>query len=173
MTNDMMVLRQGGADGSGACTPRPALNLLSEPVPVSDYCRYTSPPSPIIIVMKKIIIALLVLLPMTSFAWFDYSDGVRTGTLIKCSHRGLFFKTWECTMNLGGLKSELNGKSSSMVPNTWDFSIDPETKHGENIAELLGVLTQKQGQDISVTYQQEFITAPWRSDTSYFVTHVE
>lgn len=53
----------------------------------------------------------------------DYSDGSRTGVVTKFSKKGIFWKTWEGEMNLGGMKKDSEGM---LVPNIWQFSVtDP------------------------------------------------
>jgi hypothetical protein len=46
-----------------------------------------------------------------------YSEGDRIGIIVKLSNKGLFYKSWEGEMNLGG--STTNG----VVPSTFDFTL--------------------------------------------------
>lgn len=48
---------------------------------------------------------------------FTYSEGSRTGYLIKFSRSGFVFKTYEGEMNLGGM----NTASNSVANYLWDF----------------------------------------------------
>lgn len=52
-----------------------------------------------------------------------YSEGQRSGTIVKFSNKGFVCKTHEGIMNLGGLTTDANGAA---VANTWEFSIVDE-----------------------------------------------
>ncbi len=118
--------------------------------------------------MKKIIL----LLPFLLTACFDYSDGDRVGVIQKLSKKGIFCKTWEGEMLLGGLKKQVNvssdGKSTttSMVANTFHFTVEDES--------LLPAVkaAMESGQPVTISYREELISF-CRSDESYFVTAVK
>lgn len=118
--------------------------------------------------MKK----LLLILPILLTGCFDYSDGERSGTVIKLSRKGVFCKTWEGEMYLGGLKkktsSDSDGNTSvSMVANTWQFTIEDES--------LIPAIQKAMdsGERVTIKYQQELITF-CRSDSegSYFAKSI-
>ncbi len=121
--------------------------------------------------MKKILIASLLLLPLVSFAWGNYSDGSRAGELVKLSHKGLFWKTWEGQMNLGGMIQGDNGA----VANVWQFSLDNNASHGEDIAALSQEISDAldSGKRVKLFYHQEFIVGWWRAETEYLIYKVE
>ncbi len=103
---------------------------------------------------------------------FDYSDGDRIGTLTKFSRKGYFCKTWEGQMFLGGMRKQTNvssdGKSttSSMVANTWDFTV-------ENTALVQPLLKAlEKGDPVHVRYNQEAITFCRSDGDNYFITAI-
>src|SRR5512147_659554 len=51
-----------------------------------------------------------------------YSEGDRTGTLYKLSHKGIAWKSWEGELLLGGTKHTDQG----ITANTWAFTIVQE-----------------------------------------------
>lgn len=86
----------------------------------------------------------------------SYSDGLRSGELIKFSNKGVLFKTWE-----GELSQGLSGNK------IFSFSVlDAD-------AEVIEKLKELQGQYVKVTYTERYRTFPWWGDTRYFVTDVE
>lgn len=93
----------------------------------------------------------------------DYSDGSRQGTIVKFSKKGVFCKTWEGEMVLGGLRSSEGGA----VANVWEFSV---------IDEKLVPLVQQaadSGERIKLSYHQGLFTGVCISNSDYFVTSVE
>jgi hypothetical protein len=99
----------------------------------------------------------------------EYSSGSRVGVVQKLSHKGLFCKTWEGSMMLGGLVAQPTGEGgTNMVANVFDFTI-------EDHAVLRKVQAAMQsGTKVELTYRQEIVTF-CRSDNSgdYFVTDVK
>lgn len=92
---------------------------------------------------------------------FTYSEGNRAGKLIKFSHKGYVFKTYEGELNLGGV-STING--GILVNNMWYFSVADQA-----VADSLSIL---EGRDVSLHYKEKLSTLPWRGDTKYIVTKV-
>ena len=101
----------------------------------------------------------------------DYSKGMRTGMINKFSERGLFWKTYEGQMALEGIVSGKNYVGA----NVWDFSLDRQAKHGENIVELTEKIRNylEKGNKVKVDYIEQFDTWPWRSETNYLIQNVE
>ena len=120
--------------------------------------------------MRKTLLMLIITLTLSSC--IEYSSGSRFGQVIKFSRKGLFFKTWEGQMNIGGTTSSNDG---GLVPNTWMFSIDESRKRGENVARLVDLLLKAAatGERVEVKYMQEMVTAPWRSSTPYLIQDVK
>ncbi|MBI2045632.1 hypothetical protein HYT23_06240 [Candidatus Pacearchaeota archaeon] len=100
----------------------------------------------------------------------EYGNGVRTGVINKVSKKGYIWKTWEGQMALEGLVA-----GQAVGANLWDFSIDSQTRHGENPQELVYKLQAalNLGQRIKITYMEA--GAPWatRGSTSYYIQSVE
>lgn len=110
--------------------------------------------------MKKFLIyagiAVVVLLgSYYAFLYYaSYSKGYRAGELIKISHKGIIFKTWEGELSQGVSESQF-----------FQFSVtDPD---------IIEKLKDMQGQRVKLTYKERFRTMPWWGDTRYFVVNVE
>ena len=111
--------------------------------------------------MRKIIgIALFVLVIgfagyFTVIYYATFSQGFRSGELIKISNKGMAFKTWE-----GELSQGISGAQ------IFAFSVlDSDTKVIEDLKKM-------QGQYVKVTYIERYNTFAWWGDTKYFVTEV-
>ena len=111
--------------------------------------------------LRKTILFLSVgfLLVFTSYFVFNYyasySEGVRSGELIKFSSKGFIFKTWE-----GEISQGISGAQ------IFKFSVlDNQPK----VIEDLKIL---QGQYVKVSYIERYRTFPWWGDTNYFITAV-
>jgi hypothetical protein len=91
--------------------------------------------------------------------YVDYSDGDRAGNIVKLSHKGVLFKTWEGELNMGALVDGNGG--------TWHFSVTDK----KVVADVEDAM--KHGYRVSLTYEEKFIRLFWRGDTKYFVTKVE
>lgn len=92
------------------------------------------------------------------------SDGKRVGVLTKFSQRGLFIKSYEGELNMGGVRNNVNSKGeSSVVANVWEFSCS-----NPQMAEKLENLV---GKEVVIKYHQSF--AGLQRDTSYDVVSVE
>lgn len=97
----------------------------------------------------------------------DYSDGDRIGTVVKLSKKGFFCKTWEGQMYLGGLKKHTNSDgNTSMVANTWDFTVE-DASYVPALQKAL-----ETGTPIKVRYNQEFATFCRSDSENYFITGV-
>lgn len=112
--------------------------------------------------MRKIIIIiplilLAILLSCYAFLYYvPYSEGVRSGELIKISNKGMAFKTWE-----GEISQGISGAQ------IFSFSVlDKDKKVIEDLKNL-------QGQYVKLTYIERYKTFSWWGDSKYFVTNVE
>ena len=94
-----------------------------------------------------------------------YSNGTRVGTIVKFTKKGIFCKTYEGEVNLGGLKKTDEG----MVPNLWEFSVD------EKDTALVATLQNaaESGSKVSFTYAQVFFPNPCYNSQGYFVQEVK
>lgn len=113
--------------------------------------------------MKKLGIAVLValLLALAFVSFFDtYSEGTRVGHIVKLSHRGFLFKTWEAQMDLAGSATDVQGRI------LWEFSID-----GDDLVKQIDA-AQTAGKRAKVHYHEELYVAPWRGSTHYIADSV-
>ena len=112
--------------------------------------------------MKKFLTITIIAIILALAAYFTfiyyatYSDGYRSGELIKITKKGVLFKTWE-------------GKISQGVAEEQHFEFSVESKN-KDVIELLKEL---QGRRVNLTYKERFGTFPWMGDTKYYVTKVE
>ena len=112
--------------------------------------------------LRKILFILIttIILGITSYFTFlyyaTYSEGVRSGELIKISSKGMLFKTYE-----GELSQGISGAK------IFTFSVLDKDKN------VIDQLKELQGQYVKVTYVERYKTFPWWGDTKYFVTDVQ
>jgi hypothetical protein len=89
---------------------------------------------------------------------YTYSDGTRTGILVKISRKGNIFKTYEGQLHVGGVNM-VNKQS------IFDFSVATEEAYNE--AQAL------EGKNVRVHYKQLKDAFFWQGDTDYMVYDVE
>jgi uncharacterized protein YxeA len=112
--------------------------------------------------MKKIlalIIGSIILIAALYYAFIyyvPYSEGVRSGELIKISNKGFFTKTWE-----GEISQGISGAQ------IFSFSVEDQEK------QVVSDLQKFQGRYVKVTYKERYDTYFWLGDTKYFITKVE
>ena len=112
--------------------------------------------------MKKVlflfITGLLVILALYyAFIYFvPYSEGVRSGELIKISRKGVIAKTWE-------------GEISQGISGAQIFAFSVLDKDQEVIEKL----QEYQGEYVKLNYTERYATFFWLGDTKYFITKVE
>ena len=117
--------------------------------------------------MKNLIFVLLISLLLNGC--IHYSDGYRTGKIIKFSNKGIICKTWEGEMLLGGFRKDSEG---NVEANNFTFSIDSENQEDQKIVdEILSAMDS--GKRVKLHYSQEIFTSPCRSSTDYFIKKVE
>lgn len=102
-----------------------------------------------------IILAIIVIYFLFIY-YVTYSQGYRSGELVKISHKGVVFKTWEGEISQGVSESQI-----------FQFSVESSEK------EVIEQLKDLQGQHVKLTYKERFATFPWLGDTKYYVTEVE
>lgn len=98
--------------------------------------------------------------------WGVYDEGVRAGTVLRISKKGMFFKTYEGQLNLqtfGALKG------ANPIMESFDFSVQPSE---ENLIKELEAVALS-GERVNLHYVKRYATFPWRGDTKYYVTRVE
>ena len=112
--------------------------------------------------MKKILSIILVVIFLMAglfyaFVYYiPYSEGVRSGELIKISHKGVLIKTWE-----GEISQGISGAQ------IFKFSVE------DNQKEAIYDLQQLQGKYVKVNYKERYSSFFWLGDTKYFITKVE
>ena len=112
--------------------------------------------------MKKIVFLILgsiaaLFLIIYAFLYFvTFSDGVRTGELIKFSHKGVIIKTWE-----GEISQGISGAQ------IFAFSVLDKDK------EVVEKLKEYQGEYVKLEYVERYATFFWLGDSKYFITSVE
>ncbi|MHA7059768.1 6-phosphogluconate dehydrogenase [Aquimarina sp. M1] len=112
--------------------------------------------------MKKILAIIILVITLLFAIWYaiiyfaKYSEGVRSGELIKFSNKGVVFKTWE-------------GEISQGISGAQIFSFSVEDKNKEVIKKL----EEFQGSYVKLKYKERFATILWLGDTKYFVIDVE
>jgi hypothetical protein len=111
--------------------------------------------------MKKflvIVIGISVLSAVCYFAFLynaTYSEGVRSGELIKFSNKGMVFKTYE-----GELSQGISGAQ------IFNFSVL------DNQEKVITDLKELEGHYVKLTYIERYGTFPWWGDSKYFITAV-
>lgn len=95
------------------------------------------------------------------YANYVYSEGTRTGTLIKISKKGYVLKTYEGQLNLGGFSTGDDG----VVGNIWNFSVSDER--------VFRKLQELEGKQVTLHYDEINRAMPWQGDTNYFIELVE
>lgn len=112
--------------------------------------------------MKKILFyilgsLLLVYLLYFAFIYFvPYSEGTRTGELIKFSRKGVITKTWE-----GEISQGISGAQ------IFQFSVLDGNK------EVIEKLRENEGNYVKLTYVERYSTFVFWGDTRYFITEVK
>ncbi|MGB0428505.1 MAG: 6-phosphogluconate dehydrogenase [Flavobacteriales bacterium] len=112
--------------------------------------------------MKKAILWIFTIIIISFTAYYTivyyvhFSEGYRSGELVKITNKGLFFKTWE-------------GELSQGISESHRFIFSVETKDTEVIRRL----KKHQGKQLNLTYIERLGTFPWLGDSNYFVKKVE
>lgn len=112
--------------------------------------------------MKKFLLITLSLIILILTVYFTfmftatYSQGLRSGELIKFSNKGVIFKTWE-----GELSQGISGAQ------IFQFSVL------DNDIKVISDLQTLSGQYVKLTYVERYKTFPWWGDSKYFVKKVE
>lgn len=112
--------------------------------------------------MKKFLLISLSVITLVFIVYFTftftatYSQGLRSGELIKFSNKGVIFKTWE-----GELSQGISGAQ------IFQFSVlDNDKKVIEDLQSL-------SGQYVKLTYIERYKTFSWWGDSKYFIKKVE
>ncbi len=111
--------------------------------------------------MKKFLVITIGIVLVSALGYFTflynatYSEGVRSGELIKFSNKGMVFKTYE-----GELSQGISGAQ------IFSFSVlDSDEK-------VISDLKNLEGHYVKVNYIERYKTFPWWGETKYFITDV-
>ena len=98
--------------------------------------------------------------------WGVYDEGVRAGTVLRVSRKGLIFKTYEGQLNLEAFGAL---KGAHPIMEAFDFSVSDEDE------QVIHDLQQAalSGERVNLHYISRYVAVPWRGDTKYFIVKVE
>jgi hypothetical protein len=114
-----------------------------------------------------LIIVLIILIAIIAITYFGiYDEGVRAGSVVRISKKGVVFKTYEGQLNLQSFGAL---KNASPFAETFDFSV--EKSKPEVVRELEAVALS--GQRVNLHYIKRYAKFPWRGETKYFIIGVE
>lgn len=100
---------------------------------------------------------LVIYMAYFAFIYFvPYSEGTRTGELIKFSKKGVLNKTWE-----GEISQGISGAQ------IFEFSVLDENE------EVIEKLQENEGNYVRLTYVERYATFLFWGDTKYFIQEVE
>lgn len=118
--------------------------------------------------LRIIIISILVIgsALFAFYYWGVYDEGVRAGTVLRVSKKGMVFKTFEGQLNLDTFGA-LRGAHPIME--AFDFSVEGNEKDVLKDLEEVALT----GERVNLHYIKRYITFPWRGDTKYFIVKVE
>lgn len=109
------------------------------------------------VLFKIFVFFALIVAGAFAFLYYaTYSEGVRSGELIKFSRKGIVNKTWEGEVS--------QGISGAQI---FKFSVldrDPD---------VIEALKQAEGQYVKLQYEERYATFPWWGESKYFITSVE
>jgi len=94
---------------------------------------------------------------------YTYSEGQRSGVLLKFSKKGFVFKTYEGEINAGFI----NTRTTNLAANLFDFSV----LAGSN--DVIEMMKSLDGKQVKIFYKQKVKAMPWQGDTDYLVYKVE
>ena len=119
------------------------------------------------VVKYTLIAALIISAIILSFSyWGVYDEGLRAGTVLRISKKGMIFKTYEGQLNLqtfGALRG------ANPIMEAFDFSVEPD--NDQVIKDLEAVALS--GERVNLHYVKRYVRFPWRGETKYFITKVE
>ena len=111
--------------------------------------------------MKKALFRVLGAIIILAIAYFafvyyvPYSEGTRSGELIKVTNKGVVFKTWE-----GEISQGISGAQ------IFSFSVLDKDK------QIIEDLKSYQGKYVKLSYVERYSSFVFWGDTKYFVTDV-
>ena len=112
--------------------------------------------------MRKIIAIIVALIGIGFLCYFAFiyyvtvSEGIRSGELIRLSHKGVIIKTWE-----GELSQGISGAQ------IFKFSVLDSDK------EVIEQMKTLQGHYVELTYEEKYRTFFWWGETRYFIKTIQ
>jgi len=120
--------------------------------------------------MKKLLALLVIVAVLAGAGWIafgaDYSEGYRVGQIIKLSHKGYIFKTWEGTLDFGYLQQDPSGGVATRL---WDFSVHDSDERVRSDIDAAIAANAK----VKLYYREKYVQWSWLGDTRHFVYKVE
>lgn len=98
--------------------------------------------------------------------WGVYDEGVRAGTVLRISKKGMLFKTYEGQLNVESFGAI---RGAHPIAEVFDFSVAGEQQ--QVIQDLQRAALS--GERVNLHYVARYAVFPWRGDTKYFITKVE
>lgn len=119
--------------------------------------------------MKRILVlvGLIILVLMALAVFSNYSNGYRSGIIMKMSRKGYVIKTYEGQLNTGGFSGDVSG--GDMTSMIWNFSVRASDK---NVIQKIEEAVDK-GKRVKLYYKEKYFTIPFWGDTKYFVDSVQ
>ena len=111
--------------------------------------------------MRHLLILLAAVVITATGCNTHYSDGVRTGQILKFSKKGIFNKTWEGTMLTGLMENTENG----MVAEKFYFSVTDESV----VTKVQAAVNKK----VELHYDQLIFTSFGSPDSPYRIVDVK
>lgn len=117
-----------------------------------------------LIELVVVVCIIVVMFGIVAGNLFVTAEGKRVGVLTKFSYKGIFIKSYEGELNMGGVRNHIDNEGrSSMVANSWQFSCS-DARIAKQLEDLLG-------KEVVIKYHQSF---PGLSrSTAYDVVSVE
>ena len=114
-----------------------------------------------------LIIILVLLIGILSFLYLGiYDEGVRAGTVLRISKKGVIFKTYEGQLNLDSFGAL---KGTTPFAETFNFSVEKNNAEVVQARETVALT----GERVNLHYIKRYVGFPWRGETKYFITEVE
>ena len=105
-----------------------------------------------------LLLALLGFVIYYFVAGMTYSEGTRSGVLVKISRKGYVFKTYEGELNEGGFTE---GAGTIMPTRIFRFSVNDKL--------VYQTLDSMQGHKVVLRYKEVIHSFFWQGETNYFV----
>lgn len=117
----------------------------------------------------KIILVSVIILATTFLClsyWGVYDEGVRAGTVLRISKKGMIFKTYEGQLNVQTFGAI---RGANPIMEAFDFSVSSLDTAVINDLQQVSL----SGERVNLHYVARYAAFPWRGDTKYFITKVE